>query len=266
MGMFGSMANALKGFSTPGTDGVSGADKLALIASSFGDPESFASGQKLYAGKKAQAKQQGMMQQLLDVLGPQYATSAPLDVSTAPIAARGQTPAVNLGGSSGGFMSQDTLPTSPTPPPGSIVEFPMRGSAQTGPTTFQMPQQVSGGMNINDPRLARMAFAATGGDMNMLLDILKAQKPSEPKVIEGPDGIYREQSDHSFQKVTPYTPPPTFGWEVGPGGNLQPRKGGPADPDYIARTAGVRRDAIVSRPTPSHARASSVSANAIKWD
>lgn len=47
---------------------------------------------------------------------------------------------------------------------------------------------------------------------------------------------------------------PPSGWEV-VNGHLQPIKGGPADPDYIAKISGVRRDAVVSRPTPSRARA-----------
>jgi hypothetical protein len=77
-------------------------------------------------------------------------------------------------------------------------------------------------------------------------------KDRTPEYVEGPGGIYEVRSGES-RLVQKYDPEPekyNFGWMRGPDGRLVPVPGGPADPDYIAKTAGVRRDAVTSRPMP----------------
>lgn len=74
----------------------------------------------------------------------------------------------------------------------------------------------------------------------------------QPQIIEGEDGIYEIQGGKSklLQKYEPAPEKLSFGWVRGPDGKLVPEPGGPADPNYIATTAGVRRDAVVKRPMP----------------
>lgn len=78
-------------------------------------------------------------------------------------------------------------------------------------------------------------------------------KDRTPQYIEGPGGIYEVTGGES-RLVQKYEPEPeklNFGWTRDPQtGRLRPELDGPADPGYIARTAGVRRDAVVSRPMP----------------
>lgn len=89
-----------------------------------------------------------------------------------------------------------------------------------------------------------------------LASLLKAAQPDPARYIEGPDGIY-EVGPQGPKLVKSYpakpntTPgqinPATGQWEWAPG--------------YLgsqASLAGVRRDAIVNRPTPSRARAGGV--------
>jgi hypothetical protein len=89
--------------------------------------------------------------------------------------------------------------------------------------------------------------------VDFAMKALKAAEPDPDRIVEGPDGIYNI-SGGKASKIQDYperpntTPgqvnPQTGRWEWAPG--------------YLesqASLAGVRRDAIVSRPTPSRARA-----------
>lgn len=81
----------------------------------------------------------------------------------------------------------------------------------------------------------------------------------KPQIVEGPDGIYAVSASGESKKLQDYPAKPepmNFGWTRGPDGQLAPLPGGPADPNYIAKTTGVRRDAIVARPMPRAARSS----------
>lgn len=84
---------------------------------------------------------------------------------------------------------------------------------------------------------------------------LDSKKPVEWETIEADDGIYsvnpRTQESRKLQDVQRRAP---SGWEW-VDGDLRPIQGGPYDPAYIGQAAGVRRDAVVSRPLPSRARA-----------
>jgi len=69
------------------------------------------------------------------------------------------------------------------------------------------------------------------------------------------------------------TPRAPSGYQYGEDGALTYIPGGPADPDVVGRQAGVRRDAVVSRPAPRRASAgasapasAAYDPNAIKWD
>lgn len=78
-------------------------------------------------------------------------------------------------------------------------------------------------------------------------------KERTPQYVEGPGGIYEVRGGES-RLVQKYEPEPeklNFGWSRDPESNrLVPQPGGPADPDYIAKTAGVRREAVTTRPMP----------------
>lgn len=77
-------------------------------------------------------------------------------------------------------------------------------------------------------------------------------KERTPQYVEGPGGIYEVRGGES-RLVQKYDPEPeklNFGWSRDPDGRLVPQPGGPADPDYIAKTAGVRREAVTARPMP----------------
>jgi hypothetical protein len=113
---------------------------------------------------------------------------------------------------------------------------------------------------------------AMSGDpaANEVASLLRSAQPDKGQFIEGPDGIY-ERGAEGWTLSKPYpnkgaTVSP--GWELGPDGkSWQPIKNGPYDPDYIARTTGVRRDAVVSRPMPrAPSRGKAPNPNAIKWD
>lgn len=140
------------------------------------------------------------------------------------------------------------------------------------------PPQPAGGMSINNPMLPALAMFAKnhGIDLGQAIDVMKAQQPHYQQASDGsfynptdpamatrrlakPDRVNDTILDYNDPKnwnrpIAAAPPQPSFGWEVSPTGALQPKKGGPADPAYIAQTTGVRRDAIVARPMPSKAK------------
>ena len=101
------------------------------------------------------------------------------------------------------------------------------------------------------PILAQLA--ATGLPVGDYTSLLKAAQPDPSRYIEGPDGIYEVGAEgpklvKSYPAKPNTTPgqinPATGQWEWAPG--------------YVAAQGaltGARRDAVVSRPTPSRARA-----------
>lgn len=84
-----------------------------------------------------------------------------------------------------------------------------------------------------------------------------AQQGERSRAIEGPDGIYSDDGQGGFKRVTAYPakgPTVSPGWRQTANGGWEPVEGGPYDPAYIAKAAGTRRDVIVSKPLPSRAR------------
>ncbi len=128
---------------------------------------------------------------------------------------------------------------------------------------------------------AMEAFAALQANPNATqADYLKAFAPlmiqqgnfgGLSAAFKQPDEDFRTVPGLGVVRLTPDGPQPyellvpeppkgetvSPGWVVQPDGTWAPKKGGPYDPDYIARASGVRREAIVSRPLPQRARASS---------
>ena len=81
----------------------------------------------------------------------------------------------------------------------------------------------------------------------------------QPRLFQTQKGIVSVSPEGKPEVIysDPETPKASPGWNVQPDGSWTPVPGGPYDPAYIGRTTGVRRDAVVARPTPSRARPSS---------
>lgn len=82
---------------------------------------------------------------------------------------------------------------------------------------------------------------------------LEKHKAPEMTYVEGPDGIYavnKKSGESRRVQSYPEKADASPGWRKRPDGAWEPVPGGPYDPAYIAKTAGIRRDEIVSRPMP----------------
>lgn len=160
MGMIGSVGKFFGGLKTPGADGLSTADKLAYLATGFGDPEDFARGTQMIGAKRAafqkQAAQTDFEKLLAGKLGPQYEN--------------GPDPTVNIPTVAGG---EDTLA-------GGIN---LRGQAAQPPPPqafqYQPPRKVSDGLNANSPELPQLVMAAqkAGYSMDDVLKVMQMQQP-----------------------------------------------------------------------------------------
>lgn len=163
MGLFGGIAKFMGGLNTPGADGLTTSDKLAYLASSFGDPEDFARGSALIGSKqsayKKQAAQAAMEKQLGQLLGPQYQVG-PDPVVTAP----------RVPGMDG------------------------QAAPATDPWRYQPPVRTSDGMTIDDPRLPALALQAQAAGVD-LKDVLEVLKAHQPHVAIGPDGTPYNDKD-----------------------------------------------------------------------
>lgn len=103
----------------------------------------------------------------------------------------------------------------------------------------------------NSPRYAQLGFSPQ--------EI--AAIPLDDATIDA--GIARSQTIAQYLKGnTPNDPPSGYRWA--PDGITQSYiRGGPADPEVIARQAGVRRDVIVRNPIPSRSHASGAGATGV---
>ena len=107
----------------------------------------------------------------------------------------------------------------------------------------------------NDPQ-AMAVYQATG-PQGLAAYLNDKRDRSKPSIYSTGDGIVSVSpkegggwTTENIYQPKPDAPKAAPGWQVNPDGSWAPVKNGPYDPDYIARTAGVRRDAVVSRPTP----------------
>lgn len=97
-------------------------------------------------------------------------------------------------------------------------------------------------------------------------DARQERQDSAPKIIETDTmiyGVHPVTGAKLFEQPIPQkapTAPSGYAWADPDNKALRYIQGGPGDPNVIGTVAGVRRDAVVSRPTPSRARASGGSA------
>lgn len=272
-GLIGGSAPAGQGDAQPRSAG----DWLALVggwaqnlqdaANGTSGPSHISEAGQLIAARQQEAQKKAQIDQILgQVLGTNAPGVGTADIVKPPQAMIGRGP---------GFMPQSAMPGPMGPlPPGVTPQLPTRDeinmpgvASMSGGVDLGAPVKQPTPMGLDNPQLPALALAAkrAGLDLSSYIDILKANKPAEPKVIEGPDGIYREDGKGGFVKVQPYAPTVSAGWrQKADGSGWEPVPGGPADPSYIARTSGVRRDAVTSRPMPRASKA--VNPNAIKWD
>lgn len=124
------------------------------------------------------------------------------------------------------------------------------------------------GPNFRDmlPLLTEGALQGYDGAKGIATMAHQAEGDTASRIVEGPDGIYRVGPDGAPVKIQSYPAPSPNGYRRRADGGLEFIPGGPADPRVIGSQAGVRRDAVVSRPTPSRARATSHAAHQISWD
>jgi len=111
-------------------------------------------------------------------------------------------------------------------------------------------QQMAGELYPDDEE-AQLLFKA---DPSAFVESrIKAREPDVDYVTR-PEGLYRiDKKANKAEMVQEFERSAPSGWEWD-GEKLAPIPGGPYDPNYIGQAAGVRRDAVVSRPTPSRAR------------
>jgi hypothetical protein len=102
------------------------------------------------------------------------------------------------------------------------------------------------------------AYASALGDSNVdpsdIAALTNAFR-SKRQILQNAHGIFSadpDAEDGDLQALQEFEPQERVspGFEQQPDGSWAPIKGGPYDPDYIARTTGVRRDAVVNRPMP----------------
>lgn len=225
MGLFGSIGNAIGKFNTPNAaTGLSFADRLGAAGRALGGDSDALSGlQKIAAMRAAQQRQAQGLAQLQQILA-------------------GQTQPLNPG----------------NPSVSDMVTGQMAG-AEGAPTLAQVtarPPPKTPSLRDGGIRAQLMAlYGEMPDEVGFATKMMKDAEPEPDRVVEGPDGIYTI-SGGKASKIQDYpdrpntTPgqvnPQTGRWEWAPG--------------YLesqASLAGVRRDAVVSRPTPSRARAPS---------
>jgi hypothetical protein len=102
------------------------------------------------------------------------------------------------------------------------------------------------GIQMGDPRAAEYLSAIKGAQPPGKTALNTSQGPRE---YDPATGGYRILEDFPDKPA-----PAPSGWRWN-GDKLEYIPNGPADPKYIGQTAGIRREAVVSRPTPSRAKA-----------
>jgi hypothetical protein len=127
------------------------------------------------------------------------------------------------------------------------------GAPVAPPATGQATQPPASMPDIARRFLPYMVNPETAPMASSMVGMMKLMEPEKPSYIEGPDGIYAIDRSGASKRVQAYpekAPAVSPGWTALPDGSWAPVKNGPYDPDYIAKTSGLRRDAIVQRPMP----------------
>jgi hypothetical protein len=126
---------------------------------------------------------------------------------------------------------------------------------------FQNFQDANGRAPTLKEALPDLLPAIVSGNARALhaANLLGQLEPGAPRIIEGPDGIYSVPEGGTPSRIMAYPEKrsaPSPGWRLAADGvSWEPIPNGPYDPAYIAKTSGVRRDAIVKRPMPQKPRA-----------
>lgn len=121
----------------------------------------------------------------------------------------------------------------------------------TGPDLQGNPGEMGG---MTPEMRGRIAVLRKGRNLDALLRLYEANQPTYQR---GEDGFYEMRQGVAPRLVTKFPEkerPVSPGWQENPDGTWSPIKNGPYDPDYIAKTSGIRREAIVDRPMPSRPR------------
>lgn len=124
-----------------------------------------------------------------------------------------------------------------------------------GPQT-QAPPQVPRVPTLREALPALLKAQAAGLDISGHIELLKAARP-DLKYFNTSDAIVgvdpATNSAMPLYRDAPKAPTAPIGYRW-VGDTLVAIPGGPADPKTVGALSGVRRDAVISRPTPSRAR------------